>query len=332
MLNLPSLYHAVQRNCHLSDSWYAQDYGLCTYLLKMRELYRWEKKLPLTAPLSKAEVGEWLEQREQLWEQLSNESLVCLPIAHDCYDPFDIVPINQHLLPHGLVYSAGYERLGKPSFFIGRLICREWREGAEIFVTDEEYVRDLTAPPAMTLASSIFIRRESLQRYLWEKLANWQPSNQAVAQILDLYGFQETPQRALDKLTDTEMETLIYHEMGELQVSRLLGERWETLLASLLGSPAERVARAVRDHLADCLVTLPMLLERQQVSSLLFYWVNLQGLRKEIFPSLVAAYQKWLLEPKKVVALSEIVKQGQEHWLTVAQSWLEHQTMPEVRL
>ena len=40
---LQSLRRSVQRNCDISDAEFAQSYSLCTYLLKMRELYRWER-------------------------------------------------------------------------------------------------------------------------------------------------------------------------------------------------------------------------------------------------------------------------------------------------
>lgn len=37
---------AVQYNCHISDARHGADYSLCIYLMKMREYYRWEQRLP----------------------------------------------------------------------------------------------------------------------------------------------------------------------------------------------------------------------------------------------------------------------------------------------
>ena len=51
MRNLPQLAAVVQRNCDISDARYAGDYGLCTFLLKMREYYRWENELPFARDL-----------------------------------------------------------------------------------------------------------------------------------------------------------------------------------------------------------------------------------------------------------------------------------------
>ena len=73
------------------------------------------------------------------------------------------------------------------------------------------------------------------------------------------------------------------------------------------------MARSIRDHLADCTSTLPMLLREQRHASLHFYFGNFNAMRKEIFPSLYAAYQHWQqhddLEP-----LHEQVQRGQQHW------------------
>ena len=47
-LNVGAIVSAVQKNCHISDAQFASDLTLCTFLLKMRELYRWEHDIPLT--------------------------------------------------------------------------------------------------------------------------------------------------------------------------------------------------------------------------------------------------------------------------------------------
>lgn len=324
MTNLQKLYETVQQNCHISDGLYAQNYGLCTYLLKMRELYRWEKGLPLTASLPQKDVGEWLSKREQLWENLANESFGCIPINNDCYDPFDTNTINRTLLPQNIIYGGGYGAFCKPSFFIGTLFKQEWREGLEIFMVADEYVRDLSAPPAMTLGTTIFIRRESLRRSLWEKIEgwNWKKPENHFARLLEIYQVHQNMEVALNKMMDDEMETMINHEIGEVQAGKLLGDNWEKMLIAISGSKAELIARAVRDHLADCLVTLPKLLKNKQSTTLLFYLANLTGMRQVLFPALVNAFQHWLVDENHLNKLTKVVKQGQIHWLNTAQSML----------
>ena len=47
---------------------------------------------------------------------------------------------------------------------------------------------------------------------------------------------------------------------------------------------AELFARAARDHLADCTVTLPALVARGASASIHLWFAGLDGLRRELFP------------------------------------------------
>jgi hypothetical protein len=78
------------------------------------------------------------------------------------------------------------------------------------------------------------------------------------------------------------------------------------------------VERAVRDHLADCLVTLPGLLEREAIGSLHFYLANLSGLRRALFPALPQAYESWLGH-RDDARLADLVSRAEAHWLDAAQ-------------
>ena len=55
---LNQLALTVQQNCHITDALHASNYSLCIYLLKMREYYRWEHRLPFSEPLQKQLVGD----------------------------------------------------------------------------------------------------------------------------------------------------------------------------------------------------------------------------------------------------------------------------------
>ena len=43
---MAELVAAVQTNCDIADARHARDVSLCTYLLGMREFYRWEHDRP----------------------------------------------------------------------------------------------------------------------------------------------------------------------------------------------------------------------------------------------------------------------------------------------
>src|SRR5512137_2146343 len=146
--NFERLVAAVQANCHVSDARFARDMGLCTYLLEMREFYRWEHGAAPTAVLPRAAVGAWLSEREAMWGAIEEADFQGLPLAGITVDPFDVDTMNRALVPHGLVYGAGIGRFGKPQFFLAALDRDEQRDGVRILVARREHARDLGAAAA----------------------------------------------------------------------------------------------------------------------------------------------------------------------------------------
>lgn len=330
-LKLGAIVSAVQYNCHLSDAQFAGDLTLCTFLLKMRELYRWEHDIPLTSEMPKGEVGEWMNEREKLWEGFEAASYQPLPMAAGVIDPFEVGAINRDLAPRGLIYSGGYGRACKPHFFLGSLLRSEMREGFRVYVSDCEYARDLDAPPGMMLDDTIFVRTESLRRWLWEKYEEWRWSkrNEAMARAVACYDFAADAEAALRAMTATETESVILHELGEARVGADLGEAWPALLADIMRTRAEIVARAVRDLYADCLSTLPGLIERGDPAALHFFFANFVGMRRQLAPELAAAYRAWL-QSGDLDDLRRAAAAGLARWRAQAREMLAwHQTLGE---
>ncbi len=321
--NLPQLARVVQRNCDVSDARHAGEYGLCTFLLKMREYYRWENELPFARVLPKDELGDWLKSRERLWSGLESDDFAPLPLEGGERDPFDAQAANEELLAQGCVYGAGYGRFHKPMFFLGRLLRVEERAGLRILVSSCEYARELTAPPAMLQGRTIYVRQESVRRFLWEKVEEWQWSKRdnAMARAVADYDFIGDTEAALQRMADNEMESMILHEVGEAMAGVELGDGWARLAAAVARTPAEPVARAVRDLLADCLSTLPALIERANVAALHFHFATFDAPRRQLFPEALGAYERFLrcgeLEP-----LSEVVHEGRRRWLAAARELL----------
>jgi len=308
------LRKVVQHNCHISDALYARNYSLCIYLLKMREFYRWEQGFAFRDPLPKGPLGEWLTGREQLWETLEEDEYRPLNLEAKEYGPYDSQSINEQLRPRGLVYSGGYCG-AKPHFFLAELEKHVEEEGANVYVAGRELAREISAPPALSLGETIFLRRESLSRMIWEKLEEWgwQDPERAIARASQLYPFGREFDLALEQMTDDELDTLLEHELGEVMIGRELGPDWEAMLAALPRSRAEYLLRAIRDHLVDCRRTLPWLLQQGRDASLHFYMANFTTMRKEIFQALVKAYQAWLGGDNGKL-FRETVKRGAEHW------------------
>jgi hypothetical protein len=323
-VNAESLSTVVQRNCHITDARHASNYSLCVYLLKMREYYRWEKGYPFDTAMPRDEIGDWLTQREQLWEMLEEQPYAPIPLQEREVDPFDTATINAELLPQGYVYSGGIGHRATAHFFLGRLERHLRFEGFEVLIAADEYARDLTAPPALALGKTIFIRRESLKRMLWEKVQEWRWNryDNAMARALSYYDFDGDLDRGLEEMTRSELDAVTHHEIGEVRAGEHLGEAWGKMLLALPHSRAEIMARAVRDHLADALATLPRLLETRNEASLHFYMANLSAMRRELAPGFTRAYAKWL-EHHELGPIARIAEQGREHWLALARRMLE---------
>lgn len=323
MLNLAQLTSVVQHNCDISDARHAGDYGLCTFLLKMREYYRWESELSFAQTLPKDELGDWLKAREQQWDGIAMEDFAPVPLARGELDPFDAEAVNRELLPQGCVYSAGYGRFHKPMFFLGRLLRVEERDGLTILVSSCEYARELAAPPAMLQGRAIFLRMESARRYLWEKIEEWQWRKQdnAMARALASYEFVNDTEVALQRMADNEMESMILHEIGEAMAGELLGEAWLDVSMSVARTKREPLARAVRDLLADCLSTLPTLLQRANLPALHFYFATFDAPRRQLFPQALEAYGR-LLRDGDISPLWHAVHEGKEQWLATARELL----------
>lgn len=319
MLAFAPILAAVQANCHLSDARHAQDLTLCNYLLAMREYYRWENDLALDAVPPRAEVARWIAEREALWDGLAEADWAPLPLASGEADPFDVASVNAELVPAGLLYGAGRGRFGKPHFFLARLARRAHRDGVEVLEAGCEYVRDLDAAPAVLQGETIVLRREAFQRWLWLTAEAWdgRAAEGSMAVALEAYGYAKERAAALARMAEAERETLILHELGELAAGRLLGEAWEALMASAGERRLEITARAVRDLLADTLVTLPTLIGREAVPSLHFWFATFSGLRRELFPRLADARDAWQAGGG-MHGVREAVEAGREHWLRVA--------------
>ncbi len=320
---LAGLVSDVQHNCHISDALHARNYSLCIYLLKMREFYRWEQGYPFRAPLPKEQLGSWLCEREALWETLESSDFIPLRLGPAQLAPFENNAINQHLTKEGLVHSGGYVG-AKPHFFLAELERIEHRHDTTIYVAGRELARELTAPPAMSLDNTIYLRRESLRRMIWEKLEEWGWSDTArpIARSVAAYDFRHNFERALDAMTNDELATLLQHELGEIEVGFELGGPWEEMLAALPRSRAEYQLRAIRDHLVDCRYTLPWLLEEGRESSLHFFMANYTALRREIFPELEQAYRQWV-SGGTLLPLKTALLHGAARWSAAAEQALE---------
>lgn len=332
MLDLTELQRRVQHNCDLADAQHAGDYTLCTYLLRMREHYRWEQGLPAAARIPKEDLSDWLSAREAHYEALEQADWMPLKIAEQEFDAFEVDAINAALEPHGLYYGAGYGRGCRPLFFLAELLGTDGEGGARAHICGRELARDLPAPVAMQQNGRVIVRRHALRQWLWEKFEewDWRKRDNPLARAFRGAGFDQDAEHALERFTEIVLPQVLAHEQGERLAGEQLGPRWAEVLSGLGHSRAEILLRALRDHLADSLTTLPRLLkdladqpslESDPARAVHFYFANLTGMRKALWPELRAAYDHWV-EVGQADALAAEVAAATARWSGLAQTAL----------
>ncbi len=87
------------------------------------------------------------------------------------------------------------------------------------------------------------------------------------------------------------------------------------------GKRAEIVLRAVRDLLADCLSTLPALVERGTAPALHFHFATFDAPRREMFPQALEAYEAFARDGD-AAPLSRAAHEGAARWLETARGLL----------
>lgn len=320
------LISQVQHNCDISDANHAGNYTLCIYLLKMREYYRWIHALDFSDNFDREQMSLWLREKEEIWDQVIDEPYKPINLSNDEYDIFDNQAINQKINQHQYFYHAGIGRNAVQHFFVADLTQSYELEGTRVTVTGKEYARDLTAPPALSTQTEIVVRQESLKRMCWERYQewHWNKFDNPMGTALSYYAFDDSIHDALQSMVETEQNTLIQHELGEMKITQQYGEQWSPMMLKLLGSKAELMARAVRDNLADSLTTLPYLVEKNNPASLHFYFANLTYMRKELFPTAIQAYQRWSeTGAGDLSAFSRLTEAAAQHWTKTVEKILE---------
>jgi hypothetical protein len=176
----------------------------------------------------------------------------------------------------------------------------------------------------MLQGRTIYIRLESVRRVLWEKVEEWRwnRKNAAMARAMAAFDFDADTESALERMTLAEAEAMTLHELGEGMAGDILGEDWQKMTNTFARSKAELVARAVRDLAADCLTTLPGLLDRNATSSLHFFFANFSGMRRHLYPEAVRAYESSVRD-ENLSAVRDLAHEGGVRWLGAAQELLD---------
>ncbi|MFN2368976.1 MAG: Sfum_1244 family protein [Desulfurivibrionaceae bacterium] len=297
------LQQTIRHNCDISDARDNGIYSLCTLVLKLRNLYKWEQGLePWDEPESKV-LLDWIDAKENYWEEIAGEDLLSLPLAGTLVDPFNIARVNQGFPDQEMYYGAGYGRSLKSIFFLGEVKKRQTVQGIPVLILGREKIRELSAPFALLQDGVIIIRREPLRFFIWDQVQEIRAASRLPLRFaLECHGVQsgtELNQQAfkknLDRIVDEEIPVFIQHEIGELREKTLNSEAAGKLIRAYPDSVIELTVRAVKDILADTHPDgmLSHIINERREASLGFYLGFLDGMRKLLFPEIIEPFNRF---------------------------------------
>jgi len=298
VFDLKNLIEQICHNCSISDCRYAGTYSVCGLALRLRDLHKWEKGLEPWVEEDSSVVLEWIGEKEEEWDKLEGQEFAEITVAGKTFDPFDVEGLNAVVVPHGLFYGAGYVQGLKPSFLLAELLETRQVEGFPVSVLGREHARDLLTVPALSQGNSILVRKESAKVFLWNLIFFLKKSSRdALRFALDAYGVSDHHPKALQdnfaRICEDEVETYIYHELGELKDADFDREAWRNLVAAFPHSVIEFLVRAVKDILADTNEhgKLRYIIRERKAASFGLYAAFLDGLRKLLFPEIAEAFK-----------------------------------------
>jgi hypothetical protein len=300
LLELDTIVRQVLFNCNISDARYAGLYSICGLGLRLRDLYKWEKGLAPWVEEESSAVLDWIGEKEELWETLAENGFGEISIEGHPHDPFDVKGINAVLESHGLIYGAGYAGSLKPVFLLASLERKRDIDGYPVYLLGRELARDLVTVPALSQDVSILIRKEAAKLFLWDQIFFIKKSGRpALRSALRSYGLDghdvEAIRLGLARISAEEVETFMYHELGELRDTVFEKEIWQKVIATFPHTPIELLARTVKDLLADTneFGTLRYIVREARTASLGLYVAFLDGFRKVLFPELEISFQEF---------------------------------------
>ena len=214
--------------------------------------------------------------------------------------------VNVRLRPLGLVYGAGYVLGMKPSFFLGGVTDSRILEGLQVDLVGRELARDIYMTPAMRQGPQVFARQSAMLFFMWDQILEMRPSareplDYALHQYgLDAEALRRHPERqasALHQVAAQELETWIYHEVGEVQEHAFDGQVWHEIVSTYSNSLVEIFAESPRISWQTlipraCLaISSATAVTRPWAST----WPVMRPFTRAAFPEIVEAFRQFRL-------------------------------------
>ncbi len=99
MIAIEAITAQVLENCDIADSQHGGLFSVCGLAMRLRDLYKWEKGLDPWIEKGSAEILDWIGDKGQQWDELTEKDFKNLTILGHKYDPFDTGGINDLLEP-----------------------------------------------------------------------------------------------------------------------------------------------------------------------------------------------------------------------------------------
>jgi Family of unknown function (DUF6866) N-terminal domain/Family of unknown function (DUF6866) C-terminal domain len=301
-MNISEITSQVLHNCNISDARHAGIYSVCGLAMRLRDLYKWDQRLPPWEEHESGPVLEWIGKREDLWESLTDEPYRPLTIDNCDFDVFDSAGINAILTPQGFFYGAGYAHSLKPTFFLAEIEACQTVHGRTVWRLGRELARDLLTLPAFSQDDQVVLRNDAARTFLWDQMA-YLPNAGRPALKFALQACCKLPDTDLkrirphlDTILSVQQETYIRHELSELENQVFERAVWRQMLADYPHTAVELLIRTLKDILADTGPQGPLrhFITGRNKAGLGFYLAFSSGLVPLLFSELKAGFDRFL--------------------------------------
>lgn len=298
------LLRDIQYNCDVSDARDHGIYSMCSMVLKLRSLYKWEHRIEPWQEPESAALLDWIEAKETYWETLAEQDFRPLRLPGSSCAAHDTAAVNSHQAEKNLFYGAGHGRSMKSIFFLSQVVERYEVEDQPVILLDRDYAREMAAPFALVQDNQVIIRLDSLRFFLYDHIQELRSSCRSSFRFfLDQYELvpdgsldQQRLPAVLEEIVARELDLFIFHEVGEILENSLNRITLQYLFGRFGGSVIEFVCRAVKDVLADTHPRglLAHISRERKESTLSLYVSFLDGLRAELFREMTPAWNRFL--------------------------------------
>jgi hypothetical protein len=304
-LDLDHFSRQVLKNCDITDARYAGIYSVCGLAMRLRDLYKWEQKIPFWTEGEAEAVLDWIGEKENAWEDLTQKNFASLTLNGDRFDPFDTQPINAALNPHGFYYGAGYAHSLKPTFFLAEIDKKTRVAGHTVWYLGREVARDLLTLPAFSQDRQIVLRGDAGRLFLWDQIMYINKAGRRpLALAMQACGLPnaepESIRRHMKTILDLQQTVCLWHEVGELEERVFDGELWRQLVSDYPHTVVEMFVRTLKDVLADTgdNGALSFIIAHRNAAALGLYMAFVKGLFPLLCNEFVCAFDRFLNDLK----------------------------------